>query len=129
MKSAVAGRQQGLCRNMQFPFDHRSGFECAQKLAIVPFAIADKTRRRLAASARHAGLRLSSPVGGSGWAISQELDAEFGDQAEVFVPVLIMTAAFHLVDASPTTVDRRNAVLDAGAEHKGRYSCILRLNS
>src|SRR4051794_14638443 len=59
-------------------------------------------------------------------AVAQEADAEFLDAVEVASPVLVMAAAFHLVDTLRAVSDSGVAVLDSSREHEtGRHVVLL----
>ncbi|MEA3053175.1 MAG: hypothetical protein QOG72_2078, partial [Sphingomonadales bacterium] len=48
--------------------------------------------------------------------IAQEMDSQLVAAIEIGLPVPVMAAYLHLVDAGTAAVDGRNAVLDPGRE-------------
>src|SRR5206468_7983418 len=51
-------------------------------------------------------------------AVAQIVEPELLDAIEVELPMLVMAARLHLVDAGPAAVDGRDAGLDPGREHE-----------
>ena len=50
--------------------------------------------------------------------VTEEPNADLGEQVEVGAPMFVEAARLQLVDADAAPVDRWNAVLDAGREHE-----------